>query len=92
MQHLTLVIERYLKLKNNITTLHFYTHIIHFVSIKVKGCDIMDTFEKILNIIKKNKGIVSTAEIVKLGIDKKYLSLMPAPGDGSLVHYANTYE
>ena len=76
MQHLTLAIERYLKLKNNITTLHFYTNKVYNVRIKVKGCDIMDTFEKILNIIKENKGIVSTAEIVKLGIDKKYLSLM----------------
>lgn len=66
----------WLKLKSDITTLHFYTNKVYNVRIKVKGCDIMDTFEKILNIMKENKGIISTAEIVKLGIDKKYLSLM----------------
>ena len=64
-QHFTLVIERYLKLKSNITALHFYTNQVYNVRIKVKGCDIMDTFEKILNIIKENKGIVSTAENCK---------------------------
>jgi len=37
---------------------------------------IIDTFEKIFNFIKENKGIISTADVVKLGIDKKYLSLM----------------
>lgn len=40
----------------------------------------IDTFEKILNLIKENKGIISTAEIVKHGIDKKYLSLMTQRG------------
>jgi len=46
----------------------------------VKGCDLLYNFEKILNILKENKGIISTAEIVKLGIDKKYLSLMVQKG------------
>lgn len=46
----------------------------------MKGCDLLYNFEKILNILKENKGIISTAEIVKLGIDKKYLSLMVQKG------------
>jgi hypothetical protein len=46
----------------------------------VKGCDFLDTFEKILNFIKENNGIISTAEFAKLGIDKKYLSLMTQRG------------
>jgi len=50
------------------------------VSIKVKGCDIMTSVEKILNFINENKGIASTPDIVKLGIDKKYLSLMIRKG------------
>jgi len=41
---------------------------------------IIDTFEKILNLIKENNGIISTADVVKLGIDKKYLSLMTQRG------------
>lgn len=47
---------------------------------KVKGCDFADNFEKILNLIKENKGIISTADVVKIGIDKKYLSLMTQRG------------
>jgi predicted transcriptional regulator of viral defense system len=46
----------------------------------VKGCDFLNTYEKILNFIKENKGIISNAEFVKLGIDKKYLSLMVQKG------------
>lgn len=41
---------------------------------------IIDTFEKIINFIKVNKGIISTADLVKHGIDKKYLSLMTQRG------------
>ena len=35
---------------------------------------------KIQNYIKENKGVISTAEIVKMGIDKKYLSIMAQKG------------
>lgn len=49
--------------------------------IKVKeSVVVIDTFERILNFIKENKGIISTVDIVKLGIDKKYLSLMVQRG------------
>jgi len=61
-------------------TLHFYTNKLYNVCMKVKGCDSMNTFEKIINYMSENKGIVSTADIVKLGIDKKYLSLMTQKG------------
>lgn len=60
--------------------LHFYTNEVYNMRIKVKGCDFIDMFEKIINFIKENKGIISTAEVVKLGIDKKYLSLMAQQG------------
>lgn len=63
-----------------IQILHFYTNEVYNVRIEVKGCDFTDNFEKILNFIKENKGIISTAEIVKLGIDKKYLSIMTQKG------------
>lgn len=46
----------------------------------MKGRDFLDNFVKIQNYIKENKGIISTAEIVKMGIDKKYLSIMAQNG------------
>ena len=46
----------------------------------MKGSGFTDNFEKILNLIKDNRGIISTADVVKIGIDKKYLSLMTQRG------------
>ena len=40
----------------------------------------MDKYELVLNLIKENKGIISTAEIVKQGIDNKYLSILTQKG------------
>ena len=50
------------------------------VSIEVKGREFMSTFEKILIFMNDNKGIISTADIINLGIDNKYLSLMTEKG------------
>ena len=40
----------------------------------------MDTYEIVMDIINKNNGIISTAEIVNQNIDRKYLSIMVQRG------------
>ena len=69
-----------IKETKSILDLHFYTNKVYNVRIEVKGCGFMDYFNKILNFIKENNGIISTADVVKLAIDKKYLSIMTQRG------------
>lgn len=40
----------------------------------------MSNFEKILVYLKENNGIISTSDITRLGIDKKYLSILTQRG------------
>jgi predicted transcriptional regulator of viral defense system len=40
----------------------------------------MNTYEKIIYLLKVNNGIISTSDVVKLGIDRKYLSILTQKG------------